>query len=127
MTLAIIRDIEDYNWTRNEGVDMAKLRGKQKWKHCYRYSAATQMLLDADEEYTLPLFWSILDATHQVGIPPTLLSAIYDLKTRSITLYNFYNYDEAVVLDVDTLLQNGSGKYDIPEYFSHMRLPLAPW
>ncbi|SVD94782.1 uncharacterized protein METZ01_LOCUS447636 [marine metagenome] len=34
MTLAIIRDIEDYNWTRNEGVDMAKLRGKQKWKHC---------------------------------------------------------------------------------------------
>lgn len=94
----------------------------QKWKHCYRYSAATQMLLDADEEYTLPLFRSILDATHQVGIPPTLLSAIYNLKTRSITLYNFYNYDEAVVLDVDTLLQRGSEKYDIPEYFSGITL-----
>jgi len=94
----------------------------QKWKHCYRYSTATQMLLDAQGEYTPTLFRSILDETHQVGIPPTLLSAIYDLKARKISLYRFYNYDESIVLDVDTLLEKGSRKYDIPELFSGIAL-----
>ncbi len=94
----------------------------EKWMYCYRYSKAKEMLIAAEEEYTTDKFRSILDATHQVGIPPTVYSAIYDLKLRTITLFNFHDFEEAAVLSVDTLIAKGSAKYNMPELFSGITL-----
>jgi len=92
-----------------------------RWYNSYRYKVA-QYLFEHASSITVNLFKSILDATHQVGVEPTVFSNIYDLKNREIYIYNFHNYSEVVKLDVDEELQKGENYYSLPELFHQVRL-----
>jgi len=92
------------------------------WKRDYRYEAATTLLENADNNYSHSRCRSVLMETCQVGIPPTVYSAIYDLRAREIRLYNFQAFDEAAILKMDTLLTEGKRLIDMPGLFSGLKL-----
>jgi hypothetical protein len=73
---------------------------------CWRYRAAVERL-EALEALSVEAMRDVLDAVHQDGPAHTLYSNVYDLKNRLVYLYHFYNYDDAVVLDLAALQAPG--------------------
>lgn len=91
------------------------------WNNCYRFNVATY-LFENSEEISTELFTQILNETHHMGVDPTLFSNIYDLKNRNIYIYNFHNYDEAVIVNLDEELAKGDNYYILPDLFHQVRL-----
>jgi hypothetical protein len=83
---------------------------------CTRYLKVTGMLAGASE-YTVDLFRDILAAASFEGAFPTLYSNIYDLKTRTIYLYNFHDFDHVVVWQLDEELAKGAQSYRLADLF----------
>ena len=62
-------------------------------------------------------FREILDAVHQEGPYQTQYSFIADLKTRTIHLYQYHDFDNAVVFNLDQELDKGRRVYRIKDLF----------
>lgn len=94
---------------------------------CTRYRVADKMLKNA-EDVSLDLVRAVLSATHQEGQYPTVYSNICDLKNGILYLYNFHNFEEAVLFNLEEELKKGRKIYDIPDLFpvkTHMEYVFA--
>ena len=94
-----------------------------RWINCYRYNAITHLLTD-NNELSVELFTSALDAAHKEGITPTVFSNIYDLKNGEIYFYSFHNYNEYVKLNLAEELMKGDQYLKMPELFHGIKLRL---
>ncbi len=63
-------------------------------------------------------FIAVLSATHQEGQYPIVYSNICDLKNGILYLYNFHNFEEVVVFNLEEELKKRRKTYDIPFFFS---------
>ena len=82
-----------------------------------RYQTASSMLERAGADISVDLFRRILAATHQEGAGPTQYSNVYDLTSRTMTLYYFHDFDRAVTFRLDDELKKGDRVLDIPSLF----------
>ena len=82
-----------------------------------RFTTATEMLDRAGHVATVELFRDILSATHQGGSAPTQYSNVYDLRSRTMSLYYFHDYSRVVTLRLDDELKKGERVVDIPALF----------
>ena len=94
-----------------------------RWFNCYRYKTITHLLTD-NNELSVELFTSALDAAHTEGITPTVFSNIYDLKNGEIYFYSFHNYNEYVKLNLSDELMKGDQYLKMPELFHGIKLRL---
>jgi hypothetical protein len=88
---------------------------------CWRYDTATRMLDKIFKRSVLDVeqLRMILDAVHQEGPSfNTVYSNIFDLRQGVIYLYHWYQFDEAVVLDVEESLSQGASSGRIRSLFS---------
>jgi hypothetical protein len=88
---------------------------------CWRYDMATRMLDKIFKRSVLDVeqLRMILDAVHQEGpASNTVYSNIFDLRQGLIYLYHWYQFDEAVVLDVEESLAQGASSGRIRSLFS---------
>jgi hypothetical protein len=83
---------------------------------CQRYAIAMEML-GASNEPSVPLFRSVLAATHQEGDGPTQYSNIYDLKKLVVHVYHFHNFENVVTLDLRKELEKGPRTLEIKSLF----------
>jgi hypothetical protein len=86
------------------------------WYPCWRYDTAVAMLEEMTE-LSVDYFRDICEATHQEGAYPTVYSNIYDVTHGMLYLYHYYDYDNAVVFDVNEELSMGAHSYYIPKLF----------
>jgi uncharacterized protein (TIGR03435 family) len=82
-----------------------------------RFDTASSMLEAAGEDVSIDSFRRILAATHQKGGAPTLYSNIYDLRSRTMYLYYFHDFDRVVTFNLADELKKGSRVLDIPALF----------
>lgn len=82
-----------------------------------RFAIATDMLERAGEEISIDLFRRILAATHQKGAFPTLYSNVYDLRSRTMHLYYFHDFERVVTFQLDEELKKGKRVLEIPSLF----------
>jgi uncharacterized protein DUF3738 len=82
-----------------------------------RYKTAASMLERAGTDISVDLFRRILAATHQEGPGPTQYSNVYDLTSRTMTLYYFHDFTRAVTFRLDDELKAGAHVIDIPSLF----------
>ncbi len=88
---------------------------------CWRYDTATRMLDRIFKRSVLDVeqLRMVLDAVHQEGPSfNTVYSNIFDLRQGLIYLYHWYQFDEAVVLDVEELLTQDASSGRIRSLFS---------
>ena len=82
-----------------------------------RFEIASRMLDRAGGDISVDLVRQILIATHQRGASPTLYSNIYELKSRTMHLYYFRDFERAVTFQLDEELKKGERVLDIPSLF----------
>jgi penicillin V acylase-like amidase (Ntn superfamily) len=89
---------------------------------CWRYRKADTMFREA-KELNISLIRDILKATRQEeeGVY-TVYSNIYDLKARTIYLYNRSNFDRVVKLNLREELKKGKRVVEIPSLFGSASL-----
>jgi len=68
-------------------------------------------------EVTKEKMKDLLEVAHQEGDYPTLYSNIYDLKRKTIYLYNFHNYKEEVAINLEDALKKGTHSVEINDLF----------
>jgi penicillin V acylase-like amidase (Ntn superfamily) len=83
---------------------------------CPRFGIASSML-EKCSKVSVPRMRRILAATHQEGITPTLYSNIYDLKAKRVYVYNFHNFQDEVVIDLEAELKKKPKAMDLPSLF----------
>ena len=71
-----------------------------------RYGVVADMLSQADR-FSVDLFRRALDVAHQEGYSPTLYSQVYELNTGTIHLYQYYDFEHEVVLNLADELAKG--------------------
>jgi len=59
-----------------------------------------------------------LTAVHQEWFSPTTYSYICDLKSKTVYMYNFHNYEEEYVIELKEKLKEGKHYYDLPSLFT---------
>ena len=83
---------------------------------CPRYRIARDLLTKCGED-KMRCIRNILAATHQEGAALTLYSNIYDLKAKQVYVYHFHNFQNEVVIDLETALESKLGVIDLPTLF----------
>jgi hypothetical protein len=83
---------------------------------CPRFDAASEILGNADM-VSVDLCLEALAATAQQNVAQTLYSNVFDLKRGVIHLYNFHNFQRAVVLNLEEELQQGERVLVIADLF----------
>jgi len=86
------------------------------WYPCWRYDTAVEMLEEMTE-LSVDYFRDICEATHQDGAYPTVYSNIYDVTHGILYLYHYYDYDNAVIFDINEELSMGEHSYHVPKLF----------
>ena len=93
---------------------------------CWRFRTITRMLrgIVARGSVTVEDAAAVLDAAHQEGVflregvlLNTVYSNIYDLKTREITVYYWYQFDSPITLRLDEELAGGSRRLRVRDLF----------
>ena len=82
-----------------------------------RFQTATAMLEKAGGDVSVELFRRILASTAQKGPFPTLYSNIYELRSRTMHLYYFRDFDRAVTFKLADELRKGARVIEIPSLF----------
>ena len=85
---------------------------------CYRYRTADQILKHADA-YSIDLVREILSATHAEGNYPTNYSNIYDLANLKVYVYNFHNFEDVLVFDLEEELKKGQRQMSLRSIFPY--------
>lgn len=83
-------------------------KGPDPYMDNRRYMIGAKML-EESENHNIKGFEKILFAIHQDGRygNPTSYSNIYDLKNNKIYTYNFYNFNEPYIIDMDKIFEEG--------------------
>ncbi len=83
-----------------------------------RYMIGTRMLEDS-RNHSIEGFEKILFAIHQDGRHgnPTNYSNIYDLKNNKIYTYNFYNFSEPYIIDMNNIFVEGKRVISFSDIF----------
>jgi uncharacterized protein (TIGR03435 family) len=89
----------------------------QRGAHDQRFTAASAMLERAGDDISIDLFRRILAATHQEGTYSTLYSNIYELRSRTMSLYYFHDFAHVVTFNLAEELKKGERVLDIPALF----------
>jgi choloylglycine hydrolase len=84
---------------------------------CWRYNTADKMF-GATNDISVEFIRSVLDATHQEGRYATVYSNIYDLIDGIVYLYNLYDFENVIRIDLARELKKGRKSVDIPSLFS---------
>ena len=87
---------------------------------CWRYMTATEMIKSASE-YSHALCRSVLENVHL----DSNFSTVCSLKSGDMNVYNNHNFDEYIKFNIFDELAKGRYDYQLPGYFSEMRL-LSP-
>lgn len=87
------------------------------WYPCWRYSAATEQMEQADE-FSFRLFRDILNRVN-LG---SNYSQICNISKGEIYIFNNHTFDEFVTLNIKEELQKGWHEIFLPDYFSNMKL-----
>jgi uncharacterized protein (TIGR03435 family) len=82
-----------------------------------RFAIASSMLERVGDDISVDLFRRILAETHQKGGAPTLYSNVYDLKSRTMYLYYFHDFEHVVTFNLADELKKGARVLDIPSLF----------
>jgi hypothetical protein len=82
-----------------------------------RYTIAEKVILSRND-VSLAAVRAVLSATHKEWSYPTIYSYICDLKSLTVHLYSFHNFEEEYVFDLRTELEKGRREYDIPALFA---------
>jgi hypothetical protein len=83
---------------------------------CDRYQSATN-IFEATDTYSVELIRDILDAVHFDIGSPTLYSNVYDLKTRTVYLYFFHDFENPFVFQLDEELAKGKHAIVLADLF----------
>ncbi|HSF82291.1 MAG TPA: hypothetical protein VLA49_13700 [Anaerolineales bacterium] len=81
-----------------------------------RYHTATNLFETADT-FSVELIRDILDAVHFEEDNPTLYSQVYDLKTRTVYLYFFHDFEDPIVFQLDEELVKGKHSVILSDLF----------
>ena len=83
-----------------------------------RYNIGYKMLKES-KYYSIEGFEQILFALHQNGRyeNPTSYSSIYDLKNNKIYVYNFYNFFEPYIIDMNKIFEDGEKVVNFSDVF----------
>ncbi len=81
-----------------------------------RYNIAEKVILGRND-ISLDTMRAALVATHKEWSFPTIYSYICDLKSLTVHVYNFHNFEEDSVLDVRAELAKGAHEFDLPALF----------
>ncbi len=82
-----------------------------------RYNIAEKVILGRNE-VSLEAMRAVLSATHKEWSYPTIYSYICDLKSLTLHVYNFHNFEEDYVFNVPAELERGVHEYDLPALFA---------
>ncbi len=82
-----------------------------------RYNIAEKVILSRDD-VSLGTVRAVLSATHKEWTGPTVYSYVCDLKSLTVHLYNFHNFEEDYTFSLRTELEKGAREYDIPSLFA---------
>lgn len=85
-----------------------------------RYEIAEKMLNNT--KIGIDNFVQILAATKRELTSPTIFSYIVDLRKGQLHLYNFHNFENETILNIDDALAKGARKVNIDELFD-LKLP----
>jgi hypothetical protein len=92
-----------------------------RWVQCPRYELIEYELTNNDT-ISIPLFEKILQHVgNQNRISPSVYSNIYDFVSGKMYIYNYFNFEEVLILDIDQALKRGYQFYKLPELFSNLR------
>ena len=90
---------------------------EQRRGACTRYRMATEML-EGSPTLSVEYMRDVMDAVHQDETrSPTVYTNVYDLANRMVYLYQFFDYEHVVVLDLEEELAKGAHAYDLPALF----------
>lgn len=81
-----------------------------------RYQTVVNIFAGA-QSYSVALFRDILDAVHSDQGSPTLYSNIYDLKSKTIYLYFFHDFENEVVFHLEEEIAKGPHAYYLADLF----------
>jgi len=87
---------------------------------CWRYMTADKILSES-KELSVELIRKVLDETHQEGRALTVYSNIYDLKKGIVHIYNLWDFNEVVVMNLSEELKKGQRQLELPSLFNHVR------
>jgi len=92
---------------------------------CWRYET-TFTTLENITDLTIPLFTSILNATHQQWF--TQYSWIYNMQTNKIHLYHYSDFENPIILDLTKEFSQNPHSYYFPSLFEpeENKIPLKP-
>jgi tetratricopeptide (TPR) repeat protein len=99
---------------------------KEDEKTDYRYNVARK-ILEHENEASIDVVRKVLSSihseralniTHNYWISPTVYSYICDLKSKTILVYNFHNFEEVYEIDLAQELEKGKHYYNLPDLFS---------
>ncbi|MEO1084648.1 MAG: DUF3471 domain-containing protein [Acidobacteriota bacterium] len=83
---------------------------------CQRHARAEQVLAEQGE-VTVDAVTEVLDALHQQGEYFTTYSTIYDLKAKTVSIYNMANFDEVRTFDLAAELLKKPETYRLSKLF----------
>ena len=90
---------------------------EQRKGACTRYRTATEML-EGSPPLSVEYMRDVMDAVHKDETrSPTVYTNVYDLANRIVYLYQFFDYEHVVVLDLEEELAKGAHAYDLPALF----------
>jgi hypothetical protein len=120
-TVAVIRRNGNYQVATNFLNAYLSDPEMYRWVQCPRYEYIDQTLRDTDT-ISVELYKSILYHVGNNGnMSPTIYSNIYDFNTGKMYIYNYYNFEEVLVLDIDTELAKGFRFLKLPDLFSKVK------
>jgi hypothetical protein len=86
-----------------------------------RYDFINATLKNKDS-ISVGLFTNILQTVgHNGDLIPTLYSNVYDLKNGIVYVYNYYNFEEVLILDINKELSKGNRFLGLPKLFSGIK------
>ncbi len=91
-----------------------------RWVQCPRYELI-KFNLSSNDSISIPLFENILQHVgNHNRIFPSVYSNIYDFVSGKMYIYNYFNFEEVLVLDINEALKRGYQFYKLPELFSNL-------
>jgi tetratricopeptide (TPR) repeat protein len=82
-----------------------------------RYNIAKKIVTN-ENEASMNTVKKVLSAIHREWFIPTIYSYICDLKSKTVYVYNFHNFNETFQIDLKEELKKGKHYYDLPSQFS---------
>ena len=82
----------------------------------HRYNVARN-ILEHGNEASVNVVRKTLSAVHKEWFAPTIYSYICDLKSKTVYVYNFHNFEEIYEFNLNEELKKGKHYFNIPDLF----------